>query len=199
MAQWIKEVVDTLPPLTGEQRDLLALIFRRHRSLTPGANAPPTRSRPAGRSLSGCVSCLGRLRGGPECDPLADVRPTAAPGWLAGWLDRDRDQSLDRGAQLTQSQAFPRGAGSSVPISGASGATSVTSASTSVSKASISSAPDGALSSRMSRTSASANPHPQSRLHPASQAITEGDIASRRVKNNHRCVLARRAGQETVR
>jgi hypothetical protein len=30
--QWIEEVVDTLPPLTEEQRDLLALIFRKHRS-----------------------------------------------------------------------------------------------------------------------------------------------------------------------
>ena len=30
--QWVKEVVDTLPPLTEEQRDLLALIFRKHRS-----------------------------------------------------------------------------------------------------------------------------------------------------------------------
>ena len=33
MDQWVKEVVDTLPPLTEEQRDLLALIFRsRHRT-----------------------------------------------------------------------------------------------------------------------------------------------------------------------
>jgi hypothetical protein len=55
-------------------------------------------------------------------------------------------------------------------------------ASTSVSKASISSAPGGSRSSRKSRTGASANPHPQSRLHPASQAITEGDSVSRRVK-----------------
>jgi hypothetical protein len=31
MAQWIKAVVDTLPPPTHEQRGLLALIFRRHR------------------------------------------------------------------------------------------------------------------------------------------------------------------------
>jgi hypothetical protein len=30
--QWVKEVVDTLPPLTDEQRDLLALTFRKHRS-----------------------------------------------------------------------------------------------------------------------------------------------------------------------
>jgi len=29
---YVKKVVDALPPLTDEQRDLLALIFRRHRS-----------------------------------------------------------------------------------------------------------------------------------------------------------------------
>ena len=28
---YIKEIVDLLPPLTSEQRDLLALIFRQHR------------------------------------------------------------------------------------------------------------------------------------------------------------------------
>jgi hypothetical protein len=28
---YVKEVVDNLPPLTDEQRDLLALIFRRNR------------------------------------------------------------------------------------------------------------------------------------------------------------------------
>jgi hypothetical protein len=28
---WVKAVVDTLPPLTEDQRDLLALIFRQHR------------------------------------------------------------------------------------------------------------------------------------------------------------------------
>ena len=27
---YVKEVVDALPPLTSEQRDLLALIFRNH-------------------------------------------------------------------------------------------------------------------------------------------------------------------------
>jgi hypothetical protein len=28
---YAKEIVDALPPLTSEQRDLLALIFRQHR------------------------------------------------------------------------------------------------------------------------------------------------------------------------
>jgi hypothetical protein len=28
LKDWVKKVVDALPPLTGEQRDLLALIFR---------------------------------------------------------------------------------------------------------------------------------------------------------------------------
>jgi hypothetical protein len=28
---YVKDVVDALPPLTSEQRDLLALIFRQHR------------------------------------------------------------------------------------------------------------------------------------------------------------------------
>ena len=32
---YIKEIVDLLPPLTSEQRDLLALIFHQHRRLTP--------------------------------------------------------------------------------------------------------------------------------------------------------------------
>jgi hypothetical protein len=34
---YIKEMIDSLPPLTGEQRDKLALIFRssRRRKLTP--------------------------------------------------------------------------------------------------------------------------------------------------------------------
>ena len=32
LEEWIKEVVDALPPLTDEQRDLLALIFRKHPS-----------------------------------------------------------------------------------------------------------------------------------------------------------------------
>jgi hypothetical protein len=27
---WVRKVVDALPPLTDEQRDLLALIFRRN-------------------------------------------------------------------------------------------------------------------------------------------------------------------------
>jgi hypothetical protein len=30
MNAYVKKVVDALPPLTDEQRDLLALIFRRH-------------------------------------------------------------------------------------------------------------------------------------------------------------------------
>jgi hypothetical protein len=36
---YVKEVVDALPPLTDEQRDLLALIFRQHRR----AHGPVTR------------------------------------------------------------------------------------------------------------------------------------------------------------
>jgi len=31
---YVKDVVDALPPLTSEQRDLLALIFRQHRRQT---------------------------------------------------------------------------------------------------------------------------------------------------------------------
>jgi hypothetical protein len=31
---YVKEIVDALPPLTSEQRDLLALIFRNRRRLT---------------------------------------------------------------------------------------------------------------------------------------------------------------------
>jgi hypothetical protein len=38
---YIKEMIDALPPLTPEQRDLLALIFgRRRRTLIPGTPAP---------------------------------------------------------------------------------------------------------------------------------------------------------------
>ena len=31
LAEYAKQVVDSLPPLTDEQRDTLALIFRSHR------------------------------------------------------------------------------------------------------------------------------------------------------------------------
>jgi hypothetical protein len=38
---YVKKIVDSLPPLTDEQRDLLAMIFRsRHRRKLPRPSAP---------------------------------------------------------------------------------------------------------------------------------------------------------------
>ncbi len=46
LGAYVKEVVDALPPLTDEQRDLLALIFRQRRKLTATTRHPrPARCR----------------------------------------------------------------------------------------------------------------------------------------------------------
>jgi hypothetical protein len=53
---YVKQVVDALPPLTEEQRDMLALIFRKHRRLTAADREAP-------RAAGGLALALtGRLR-----------------------------------------------------------------------------------------------------------------------------------------
>jgi len=46
---YIRKVIDGLPPLTGEQRDRLALILGSGRAARPGAAARQPRAEPAAR------------------------------------------------------------------------------------------------------------------------------------------------------
>jgi hypothetical protein len=64
---YVKRIVDSLPRLTEEQRDLLAMIFRRHRQklprhATPSAPPPVSAGRWGARRVPGSLRPVGQAQ-----------------------------------------------------------------------------------------------------------------------------------------